>query len=881
MYSRLIDDIISTNIMKNVSTSLICTVLNEEKNIEKLIKSVALQSLKPSEFIIVDGGSMDSTVEIIKNCIQKYQRNLTIKLIIKKGNRSVGRNAGIREAQFPLILFTDSGCVLHKDWVINIIKPFKDKKVEVVAGYYKGKPENIFQKALVPFVLVMEDRINSENFLPATRSMALRISVWRNLNGFNEKLSHNEDYDFARRIRLAGYEISFKKDAIAYWIPRKNIFQSFKMFFRFAYGDIQANIFRVNVSFLFFRYILAIYLVSLIPIMKSISLNIFLAFCLILYISWTIWKNYKYVNNYQAVFYLPLLQFTADLAVLSGSIVSFFKHLKWVNILYFLKKNKSLLLISIFYLMVMLFQINWGIPNPSHPFNHFMDEWHQSQSIRNLFTVGSPNIPGSANGSIFQFFLTGIYLVPFYLLGIIDPFAIKSSVLNLPMQFKLFEILRLNTLLFGIASILFFYHICKKYFKFNPIVATFFFVFNPLWLMLSNYYKYDIALIFWVLVSFYFLIRYVRKPSLNDFLFASIFSGLSLATKLSTISFLPILCMTFVIFTPQFKKRIKWLIAGLILFTTAFISFGIPDIILGKGDLSEYLISNLSRTPTFESSRIIIDQNVFYFLLKDHYPVIFGHVLYLGFIFALALGTYILGMQIINNKKNFITLFDNFKENTVLVQCLILFGISLFPLKFGATNNRALILLPFMCIIFALGLEWVRNKIFFNFKPLFFLILIILVAIQVLESFAWINIKLNPDPRLLSSEWLFKNIPKESTIGIENIPIYQQLPDVIVKEYYSKQYSLRAVNSYKYSIVNSRSENFPRYVIMTNEEIESKTYKDSEKKQIVEKLKSKKYLKVVSFSPDLRLLKLFADDFNYYLSGLVQSPISIDIYEKR
>ena len=55
--------------MKN-KISLIVTILNEAQNIELLLSSMMMQSRKPDEVVIVDGGSKDRTTELIKQYLQ-------------------------------------------------------------------------------------------------------------------------------------------------------------------------------------------------------------------------------------------------------------------------------------------------------------------------------------------------------------------------------------------------------------------------------------------------------------------------------------------------------------------------------------------------------------------------------------------------------------------------------------------------------------------------------------------------------------------------------------------------------------------------------------------------------------------------------------------
>ena len=53
------------------------------------------------------------------------------------------------------------------------------------------------------------------------------------------------------------------------------------------------------------------------------------------------------------------------------------------KIINYIKQNKTIVVIIAIYSLSMLSILNWGIPNPNHPYNYHMDEWHQLQSIRN------------------------------------------------------------------------------------------------------------------------------------------------------------------------------------------------------------------------------------------------------------------------------------------------------------------------------------------------------------------------------------------------------------------------------------------------------------------------------------------------------------------
>lgn len=288
------------------SVSIIVTVFNESGNVQNLVSTLTNQTLKPSEIIIVDGGSTDDTWKIL-------QRDKTVKSFQLVGNRSVGRNLAISKTKSPIIAITDAGCIPDPTWLEELVKPFSNPQTQIVSGYYRGLADNIFQKCLIPYVLVMSDKAGKTEFFPSTRSMAIRKSVWLGYK-FPENLWHNEDYAYAHTLKNAGYKFDFAPLAIVNWIPRKDLKSAAWMFMRFAIGDIQAGIFRPQVKRLAVRYLVFLYLTFIHPIFLVLMIP---------YLIWAIIKNYRYIKNPRAIFWLPVLQLTVDGCVLFGSLIGF------------------------------------------------------------------------------------------------------------------------------------------------------------------------------------------------------------------------------------------------------------------------------------------------------------------------------------------------------------------------------------------------------------------------------------------------------------------------------------------------------------------------------------------------------------------------------
>lgn len=293
--------------------SFITTVLNEEETIKSFLESLSEQTKVPDEIIIVDGGSSDRTVAKIKSTNQK------LKILVKKGNRSVGRNEAIKNATGQIIVCSDSGCVLDKNWVKKISEPFLNSKVDVVAGFYRPISKNIFQKCLASYTCVMDDKIDLDNFLPSSRSIAFKKNAWKTVGGYPEEINTCEDLIFARKLKKKNLVFKFLKEALVYWPQRENLPEAFKQFFNYAEGDGEGLYFRFQTPFLFARYILGLIFLAIIFQTKSLNLSIVFLFLCLLYLTWATLKNYKYTKSWQALFILPSLQITSDIAVLLGT----------------------------------------------------------------------------------------------------------------------------------------------------------------------------------------------------------------------------------------------------------------------------------------------------------------------------------------------------------------------------------------------------------------------------------------------------------------------------------------------------------------------------------------------------------------------------------
>lgn len=114
--------------MNNILFSIILPAYNAEKYIKQCIESLLEQSYNYFEIIIINDGSTDRTLDIIKTFLRKDSR---IKLINKKNEGvSIARNRGLAQAIGEYIIFVDADDLVNKNLLSTlylVIKEFNNE----------------------------------------------------------------------------------------------------------------------------------------------------------------------------------------------------------------------------------------------------------------------------------------------------------------------------------------------------------------------------------------------------------------------------------------------------------------------------------------------------------------------------------------------------------------------------------------------------------------------------------------------------------------------------------------------------------------------------------------------------------------------------------
>lgn len=183
--------------------SFVIRTKDEAKCIGKVLKSLQEQTFKNFEIIIVDSGSADKTLEIIK----KFPVRL-IEIKPKEYNPSYALNLGITKAKGKYIgIISGHSLPISKTWLEDGIAELKDHKVAAVTGHYTENTLGYFCQDLGRIFFKFEKR-KREEFCPwmTNTNAIIRKDLWKEYP-FDEKLSGCEDYDWACEMLARGYNV--------------------------------------------------------------------------------------------------------------------------------------------------------------------------------------------------------------------------------------------------------------------------------------------------------------------------------------------------------------------------------------------------------------------------------------------------------------------------------------------------------------------------------------------------------------------------------------------------------------------------------------------------------------------------------------------------
>lgn len=204
--------------------SVVIPNYNYEKYVARTINSVLAQTYPNLEIIVIDDGSKDNSLEVLKSFGDKIK-------VVRQKNQGVSRarNYGVELSSGEYIAFLDADDLWLSDKIEKQLAKFKTNESyglvhcsmslinledEIIGENSSGQEGWVFEEFL---------KFQSGVVIGAGSTALLKRSVFEEIGGFDLRLSTSADWDLSCRIARR-YEIGFIREPLAlYRIHNSNM----------------------------------------------------------------------------------------------------------------------------------------------------------------------------------------------------------------------------------------------------------------------------------------------------------------------------------------------------------------------------------------------------------------------------------------------------------------------------------------------------------------------------------------------------------------------------------------------------------------------------------------------------------------------------------
>lgn len=220
---------------RSIRYTIVVAVFNRPEEMHELLASLARQSYKRFEVLVVEDGSSRPCDEVCR----QWSHELSIRYIVQENTGPGGaRNRGALHAEClgEYVLFFDSDCLIPGNYMkICDRLLLEHPEVDLFGGPDAWHPDfSGVQKAISyamtsPFSTggIRGGGERTDRFYPRTFNMGVRLSAFRAVGGFGS-LRYGEDVDLSMRLVRAGYRSALFRDLFVYHKRRER----FGKFFR-------------------------------------------------------------------------------------------------------------------------------------------------------------------------------------------------------------------------------------------------------------------------------------------------------------------------------------------------------------------------------------------------------------------------------------------------------------------------------------------------------------------------------------------------------------------------------------------------------------------------------------------------------------------------
>lgn len=196
-------------------TSIIIRAYNEEKYLPDLFDSLAAQTYRDFEVVVVDSGSFDFTREIAQRRADKLVR-------IDQHDFTFGYslNVGVQASNGRFIVIVSAhASPTNANWLAYLVEPLRNDRTALVYGRQMGRSDSKFSEFMDFGRTFGPERkvLTPPNFFANNANSAVRRDLWEQ-HPFDETLPGLEDIEWAKYWMERGYLVVYEPAASIYHI---------------------------------------------------------------------------------------------------------------------------------------------------------------------------------------------------------------------------------------------------------------------------------------------------------------------------------------------------------------------------------------------------------------------------------------------------------------------------------------------------------------------------------------------------------------------------------------------------------------------------------------------------------------------------------------
>jgi glycosyltransferase involved in cell wall biosynthesis len=179
----------------------------------------AQEDAPPTEVLVVDDGSTDSTADVAA-------RHPAVTAVLRQPGRGpyAARNLGIASARGEVIAFTDADCVPAPRWLAAGTAAVR-AGADLVGGriVQRASPRPTVWERYDRVSYLRQDRYVERERFAATANLFVRAEVFRRVGAFVPQLVASGDLELGQRATAAGFRLVYCADAVVEHRPRTTL----------------------------------------------------------------------------------------------------------------------------------------------------------------------------------------------------------------------------------------------------------------------------------------------------------------------------------------------------------------------------------------------------------------------------------------------------------------------------------------------------------------------------------------------------------------------------------------------------------------------------------------------------------------------------------